>query len=54
MDTSSRNADDAVVRLNEARLQALVQLNQMARASLQEITDFVLESAVDLTNSKIG
>ena len=41
-------------RLNEARLQALVQLNQMAGASLQEITDFALESAVALTNSKIG
>ena len=41
-------------RLNEARLQALVQLNQMAGASLQEITDFALESAVELTNSKIG
>ena len=42
------------MRLNEARLQALVQLNQMAGASLQEITDFALESAVALTNSTIG
>jgi PAS domain S-box-containing protein len=42
------------MRLNEARLQALLLLNQMSRASLQQITDFVLESAVTLTNSKIG
>ena len=42
------------IQLNEARLQALVKLNQMAGASLQEITDFALESAVALTSSKIG
>jgi signal transduction histidine kinase/CheY-like chemotaxis protein/HPt (histidine-containing phosphotransfer) domain-containing protein len=42
------------LQLNEARLQALVRLNQMSGDSLQEITDFALESAVSLTGSKIG
>jgi PAS domain S-box-containing protein len=53
-DIADRKRADEELRLNEARLQALVQLNQMASASLQEITDFALESAVALTNSKIG
>jgi two-component system, sensor histidine kinase and response regulator len=51
--TESRKVEEEL-RLNEARLQALVQLNQMTGASLKEITDFALESAVSLTGSKIG
>jgi len=51
--TEQQQAEEAL-RLNEARLQALVRLNQMTGASLQEITDYALESAVALTNSKIG
>jgi len=42
------------MHLNEARLQALLQLNEMTAASLKEITDFALEAAVKLTQSKIG
>ncbi|MGO8749777.1 MAG: CHASE3 domain-containing protein, partial [Thermoguttaceae bacterium] len=42
------------LRLNEARLQALVQLNQMTGASLQEIADFAFDAAVALTGSTIG
>lgn len=42
------------LRLNESRLEALLQLNQMTEAPLQEITDFALEEAVKLTQSKIG
>ena len=53
-DITERKRAEEELRLNEARLQALVQLNQMAGASLQEITDFALESAVALTNSTIG
>ena len=53
-DITERKRAEEELRLNEARLQALVQLNQMTGASLQEITDFALESAVALTNSKIG
>jgi signal transduction histidine kinase len=40
--------------LNEARLEALLALSQMAEASLQEITDFALEQAVLLTRSQLG
>ena len=42
------------LRLNEARLQTLMQLNQLTGASMQKITDFALEAAVALTSSKIG
>lgn len=42
------------LRLDESRLEALLQLNQMAGSSLQRITDFALEEAVRLTESKIG
>jgi PAS domain S-box-containing protein len=41
-------------RLNERRLEALLTLNQMTEAPLQQITDFALEQAVALTRSKIG
>ena len=44
----------AETRLNEARLEAVLQLSHMTEASLQEITDFALEQAVALTKSKIG
>ena len=44
----------AEIRLNEARLEAVLQLNRMTEATLQEITDFALEQAVALTRSKIG
>jgi PAS domain S-box-containing protein len=44
----------AETRLNEARLEAVLQLNHMTGAPLQEITDFALEQAVALTRSKIG
>jgi PAS domain S-box-containing protein len=44
----------AETMLNEARLEAVLQLSHMAGASLQEITDFALEQAVALTKSKIG
>ena len=53
-DITERRRAELALRLNEARLQALVQLNQMTGASLQEIADFALESAVALTGSKIG
>jgi signal transduction histidine kinase/ActR/RegA family two-component response regulator len=51
--TERRQADEALL-LDESRLQALLVLNQMSEASLQQITDFALESAVQLTKSKIG
>ncbi|MBM4090780.1 MAG: PAS domain S-box protein, partial [Planctomycetes bacterium] len=42
------------LRLDESRLEALVHLSQMAEASLQQLTDFALEEAVRLTESRIG
>lgn len=42
------------LRLEEARLEALLELSQMSSASLQQITDFALEEAVRLTRSEIG
>jgi PAS domain S-box-containing protein len=51
--TERKKAEDARA-LNSQRVQALLQLNQMAAATLQEITDFALEEAVRLTQSKIG
>jgi GAF domain-containing protein len=40
--------------LDESRLETLLQLNQMTDAPLHEFTDFALEEAVRLTQSKIG
>jgi PAS domain S-box-containing protein len=42
------------LRFEEARLDALLQLSRMSEASLEEITNFTLEQAISLTNSKIG
>lgn len=50
----SRESRELLLHLNEARLQALLQLNEMTEASLKEITDFALEASVKLTQSKIG
>jgi urea ABC transporter urea binding protein len=51
---AERERAEEALRLDDRRLATLLQLNQMAGASLQEITDFALETAVALTNSKIG
>ena len=42
------------LRLEEARLDALLHLSQISDAPLNEITGFTLEQAVALTHSKIG
>ncbi len=60
--TAGNGADGSVLptnettagRLDEERLEALVRLNEMADASLDEITHFTLEEAVRLTGSQIG
>lgn len=53
-DLSEQRAASARLRLEEARLDALVKLNSMADASMKEIVDFGLEEAVRLTGSEIG
>jgi PAS domain S-box-containing protein len=65
--TDRKRAEDALLKsrreleqrvaelgLNEARLEAVLQLSHMAETPLKQITDFVLERAVTLTRSKIG
>ncbi|MHB8974069.1 MAG: PAS domain S-box protein [Pirellulaceae bacterium] len=42
------------IRLNEARLEAVLHLSHMMGASQKEITEFAMEQAVALTESKIG
>jgi len=42
------------LKLSEARLEALLKLNQMTEESLKEITDFTLEEGIRLTGSSIG
>lgn len=41
-------------KLNVARLEAVLKLNKMSTAPLQEIINFALEEAIRLTNSKVG
>jgi len=53
-DTTARHRAETQSRLDEARLEALAQLNEMTEASLAEITDFAMEAGVALTGSTIG
>ena len=53
LEQDRRRAEDAL-RLEQSRLEGLLQLNQMTEASLHDITHFALEEAVRLTQSKIG
>ncbi len=53
-DFTDRNLAEEALRLDESRLEALLEFSQMSGASLNEITDFALEQAVMLTKSKIG
>jgi len=53
-DISARKHSEQAQELNSQRMQMLLQLNQMAGATLKEIEDFTLEEAVRLTQSKIG
>ncbi|MCD4806419.1 MAG: GAF domain-containing protein [Methanococcoides sp.] len=54
LDITERKKAEEALRLDEFRLEALLKLNKMAGASLQEITDFAREEAVKLTKSKQG
>ena len=53
-DMTERNRAEAALRLDESRLEVLLEFSQMAEATLQEITDFALEQTVRLTGSTIG
>lgn len=47
-------ADISDRKRNEARIEALLELNEIADKPLQQIVDFALEKAIGLTGSKIG
>jgi PAS domain S-box-containing protein len=53
-DITERKRAEAELHINELRLQTLVELGHMHDASLKELMDFVLESAVNMTGSRIG
>ena len=53
-DVTDRNRAAAALRLEESRLEALLELGQMVKSSLHDITEFALEQAVRLTGSSIG
>jgi PAS domain S-box-containing protein len=53
-DITERKRAEEARRLNESRLETLLQLNQMTDATLQEIASFAMEEAVRLTQSTIG
>jgi PAS domain S-box-containing protein len=53
-DISRQKLYEKLLRLEEARLEAILKLSHMTSSSLQEITDFVLEEAVSLTGSTMG
>ncbi len=53
-DITERKQAEKEVRLNEARLAALLKISQMKEATINEIADFVLEEGIKLTESKIG
>jgi len=53
-DITERKKAEETLRLNEARLEALLRFSTMTAASEKEITDFALEEGVRLTNSRIG
>ena len=49
-----RKRAEEKVKLNESRLEALLKLSEMRKTTIKEISDFVLEEGVKLTQSKIG
>ncbi|HOC67252.1 MAG TPA: PAS domain S-box protein [Candidatus Hydrogenedentes bacterium] len=54
VDLTERQQAEKARHLNEMRLEALLKLGQMTKASTKELTDFALEEAVRLTDSTIG
>ena len=53
-DIGARKRAEEDLRLDDQRTEALLHLNQMTHASLQEIASFAMEEAVRLTKSEIG
>lgn len=53
-DVTEQKRDEAARKLDESRLEALLRLNQMVEAPLQDIASRTMEEAVRLTGSTIG
>jgi PAS domain S-box-containing protein len=53
-EVEERMRTEQSLKLEEARLDALLRLSQIGEATLKEIANFTLEQAIALTNSKIG
>jgi GAF domain-containing protein len=53
-DISDRKAAEEKLRLNEMRLEAMVELNRMTDADIRQLTDFALDKAIKLTSSELG
>jgi two-component system, sensor histidine kinase and response regulator len=53
-DITDRKNNEKQTALNYYRSEVLLQLGQMSELTLKEITNFTLEKAVELTQSKIG
>lgn len=51
---SERKQIETMLRLDEARLEALWQLSQMSESSTDQIAEFALEQLVRLTGSQVG
>lgn len=54
LDITERIETTASLRLNEMRLEAMIELNQMTDVDIRQLTDFALEKAIKLTSSEIG
>ncbi|HEX2999610.1 MAG TPA: GAF domain-containing protein, partial [Armatimonadota bacterium] len=54
IDITARKRAEKASRLDETRLESLLQLSQMAEASIREIADFTLDAATRLTGSPLG
>jgi PAS domain S-box-containing protein len=51
---AERARAEQVLRLEEARLDALLRLSELSEASDSDVSNFILEQAIALTRSKIG
>ncbi|MDP2218567.1 MAG: PAS domain-containing protein [Methanolobus sp.] len=53
-DMEERRHAEELIRLNETRLEALLELYQMQDAPMPDIAEFTIQKTVELTGSKVG
>jgi PAS domain S-box-containing protein/putative nucleotidyltransferase with HDIG domain len=54
MDITDLKQAHEAVKLNETRLSSLLRISQYSASSIQDLLDYTLEEAIDLTFSKLG